>query len=63
MRRGASAYSSPEDDEELGVLADAASLAASLASDSIDDMLAYVAASEIRIAAMEAKALEDRMKP
>ena len=56
MRRGASAYNSTQEDEELGALADAAMAAANRAADSIDDMLAYVAASEKRISAMEAKA-------
>lgn len=60
MRRGASAYNSAEADEELGVLADAAMSAANRASDSIDDVLAFVAASDRRIAAMEAKAIKDR---
>ena len=60
MRRGASAYNSPEEDEELGVLADAAKTAADRACDSIDDVLTYVLASEKRIAAMEAKAIKIR---
>lgn len=60
MRRGATAYNSAQEDEEMGVLADAAMGAANRASDSIDDMLAYVAASEARIAQMESKAAIDR---
>ena len=60
MRRGASAYNSAEADEELGVLADTAMKAANNASDSIDDVLAFVAASNKRIDAMEAKAIQDR---
>jgi hypothetical protein len=60
MRRGASAYNSAESDEELGVLADAAMSAANRASDSIDNVLAFVATSEERIAAMEASAIKDR---
>ena len=55
MRRAATAYNSAEDDEELGTVADAAMAAANRASDAIDDMLAYVAASNKRIAVMEAK--------
>lgn len=60
MRRGASSYNSAEADEELGVLADAAKGAADRACNSIDDVLAFVLASEKRIAAMEAKAIKDR---
>jgi hypothetical protein len=56
MRRGAKAYRSDEDDAELGALADAAGAAATRAAASIDDVLAYVAASNARIAAMEAQA-------
>jgi hypothetical protein len=60
MRRGASAYNSAESEEELGVVADAAKAAADRASDAIDDVLSFVAASNKRIAAMEAKAAKDR---
>ncbi|MEC5218688.1 hypothetical protein RCH09_003662 [Actimicrobium sp. GrIS 1.19] len=60
MRRGATAYNSAESDEELGALADAAMSAANRASDSIDDVVAFVTASEKRIAAMEAKAGKER---
>lgn len=56
MRRGATAYESTEADEELGMLADKAKAAADRASDSIDDVLSFVDASNTRIAAMEAKA-------
>ena len=56
MRRGATAYESAEADEELGVLADAAKAAADRAADSIDATLAFLDASNTRIAAMEAKA-------
>lgn len=56
MRRGASAYDVANNDAELGELADRAKLAAERASSSIDDALAFVAASNKRIAAMEAKA-------
>ena len=55
MRRGASAYNSAEADEELATLADAAKAAADHAADSIDEALAFIAASNKRIAAMEAK--------
>ncbi|GEM_PF-4243648 len=53
-------HKSAESDEELGVVADAAMAAAERASDAIDDVLAFVAASNKRIAAMEANAVKDR---
>ena len=62
MRRGASAYESEQADEELGALADAAKAAAERAAASIDDSLAFVEASNKRIAAMEAKAAASRRK-
>lgn len=60
MRRGANAYNSAEADEELSAVADAAMAAANRASDAIDDVLAFVEASNKRIAAMEAKAGKGR---
>lgn len=54
MRRGATAYHSAEADEELGTVADAALASATRAIDAIDDMLVFVAASNERIAALEA---------
>jgi len=60
MRRGATAYNSEEDDEELGAVADAAMAAANRASDSIDEVLEFVEASNKRIAAMEANAAKAR---
>lgn len=60
MRRGAASYNSAKEDEELGVLADAAMAAANRASDSIDEVMAFVAASIKRIDAMEAKAAKAR---
>ena len=60
MRRGAFAYQSNQADEELGGLADAAHAAAERASASIDDALEFIAASNRRIAAMEAKATTPR---
>ena len=62
MRRGATAYEPAKADEELGILADKAKAAADRASDSIDDVLAFVEASNRRIAAMEAKASENMKK-
>ena len=56
MRRGAFAYESGESNDDLGALADAAKRAADRASGCIDDALAFIAASNKRIAAMEAKA-------
>lgn len=62
MRRGATAYESAEAEEELGMLADKAKAAADRASDSIDDVLSFVDASNARIAAMEAKATANARK-
>lgn len=62
MRSGANAYKSEAEDNELGVVADAAKAAAERVSDSIDDVLAVVEASNGRIAAMEAKAAK-KQKP
>jgi hypothetical protein len=56
MRRGATAYRSAEADEQLGVLADAAKAAAERAAASIDDALAFIEASNKRIASLEVKA-------
>lgn len=56
MRRGAFAYQSRETDAELASLADAARSAADNAGAAIDDALDFIAASNRRIAAMEAKA-------
>ena len=56
MRRGAFAYESGDSNEELSALADAAKRAAERAIGSIDDALSFIAASNKRIAAMEAKA-------
>lgn len=56
MRRGAFAYQSSEMDAELGSLADTAKAAADNAGAAIDDALAFIVASNKRIAAMEAKA-------
>ena len=58
MRRGAFAYESSESNDELGALADAAKRAADRASGYIDVALAFISASNKRIAAMEAKARE-----
>ena len=56
MRRGAFAYESSDTDEEMGALADAAKGAADRAGAAIEDALDFIAASNKRIAAMEAKA-------
>jgi hypothetical protein len=53
MRRGANAYSADDANAELAVLADAAKSAADRASAAIDDSLAFIAASNARIAKME----------
>ena len=60
MRRGATAYKTAESDEALGAVADAAAVAANRASAAIDDMLAFVEASNKRIDAMEARAKKGR---
>jgi hypothetical protein len=60
MRRGASAYEPAEGEEELGALADAAKAAAERASASIDDALAFIEASNRRIAALEKKSAPKR---
>ncbi len=62
MRRGATAYESADVDEELGILADKAKAAADRASDSIDDVLTFVEASNKRIAVMEARATASARK-
>jgi hypothetical protein len=56
MRRGAFAYEPGENDAELAALAEAAKRAAERAAAAIDDALDFIAASNKRIAAMEAKA-------
>lgn len=60
MRRGATAYESAAADEELGALADAAKGAAERASAAIDSALAFIEASNLRIAALEAEAKRNR---
>lgn len=55
MRRGAFAYESGDTDAEMGTLADAAKGAADRAGAAIEDALAFIAASNRRISAMEAK--------
>ena len=62
MRRGATAYETTQSDEELGALADAAKVAAERVSESIDETLAFVEASNKRIAAMESKARAKQSK-
>ena len=57
MRRGAEVYSPSDEDEDLGLVADAAFAAANRASDAIDDVLAFVEESNQRIAAMETDAI------
>lgn len=56
MRRGAFAYASDDADQELGALADAAKGAADRAGAAIDDAMAFIAASNKRIARMESAA-------
>jgi hypothetical protein len=56
MRRGASSYEASGSDDELAALADAAKGGAERAGAAIDDALAFVEASNRRIAALEARA-------
>lgn len=63
MRRGAFAYASEAMDQELDALADAAKAAADRAGAAIDDALDFIAASNKRIAAMEAKAARPARTP
>jgi len=62
MRRGAVAYESAETSEQLGALADRAKAAADRASAAIDEALQFVAASNKRITALEAKARRSTLK-
>lgn len=62
MRRGARTYQSVEADAALRALADAAKAAAERAGASIDDALAFIDASNKRIAALEAKAASSARK-
>jgi hypothetical protein len=55
MRRSANAFSPDADQAELAVLADAAHAAAERSCKAIDDSLAFIAASEKRIAKMEGR--------
>jgi hypothetical protein len=55
MRRGAFAYQSETADAELATLAGAAQGAAERAGAALDDALAFIAASNARIAKLEAK--------
>lgn len=60
MRRAASAYTTDEDDMELGLLADVAKNAADSAATSIDDAMSFIKKSNARIAAMERAAAAQR---
>ncbi|HCX32517.1 MAG TPA: hypothetical protein DHV08_02495 [Rhodocyclaceae bacterium] len=55
MRRGAQGYSTRESEGELGALADAAKRAAERSGAAIEGALAYIDASNKRIAKMEAQ--------
>lgn len=56
IRRGAFAYETDASDAEMSALADTAKRAAGRAGAAIEDALAFIEASNRRIAAMEAKA-------
>lgn len=62
MRRGAVDYRPVEDDVALGALADAAKVAAERSGAAIDDALAFIEASNKRIAALEAKRSRSRRR-
>jgi len=62
MRRGAFAYEVGDTNDELLALADAAKSAADRAGAAIDGALDFIAASNLRIAAMEAAAVARRPK-
>lgn len=62
MRRGAFAYQSSERDDELLALASAAKSAADRSGAAIDDALAFIAASNKRMASMEKAAAKSRAK-
>jgi hypothetical protein len=53
MRRGATAYTADDTHAELAALADVAKGAADRSCSAIDDSLAFIAASNARIAKME----------
>jgi hypothetical protein len=55
MRRAAATYRPTDDDKTLGIMIDAMNKATVSAERAIDDALAFVAASNKRIRAMEAK--------
>ena len=56
MRRGAFDYESADSDQEMAALAEAAQAAALRAAAAIDDAVAFIEASNRRIAKMEAQA-------
>lgn len=62
MRRGAFAYQGGDHEADLATLADAAKDAADHAGAAIDNALAFIEASNKRIAAMEAKAAKAAAK-
>ena len=62
MRRGAFAYEPREAEDDLGALADAAKSAADRAGAAIDDALDFIAMSNKRIVAMEAKAAKGSVR-
>ncbi|MEO8936164.1 MAG: hypothetical protein ABI277_04030 [Burkholderiaceae bacterium] len=56
MRRGASGHEAPGSDADLEAMADAALAAAERAGAAVDEALAFVKASNLRIAALETMA-------
>ena len=62
MRRGASGHEAAASDADLEAMADAALGAAERAGAAVDDALAFVEASNLRIAALEAQAAGGRVR-
>ena len=62
MRRGAFAYRVDDADVDMSALADASRGAADRAGVAIDDALDFIAASNKRIASMEAKAVKGQSR-
>jgi hypothetical protein len=62
MRRGAAAYEPAGADADLGALAEAAETAAHRAGAAIDDALAFIEASNRRIAALETSGRRRRLR-
>ena len=62
MRRCAFAYQSDDSDDAMGALAEAAKASADRSAAAIEDALEFIALSDQRITAMEAKAVKQAAK-